>query len=331
VYDWGYSSYYNPYYTTATSPAVVQNSAYDYSQPLSNVSPPPAPGGTEQASAEFDAARDAFKAGNYTAALDLTDQAIKKLPNDAALHEFRGVTLFAMGRYADAAAPLYAVLAVGPGWDWPTFIGLYPNVAVYTQELRSLEKFCEENPSAAAPGFVLAYLYLTQGHIADAVGELKRVVKLQPKDTTAAELLQRLGGSGPAPTAGGPALTTGGQPGAQRPPAPEYAHPVGHASSPTSPVKPRRFEGTWSAQPVAETTVTLAFLDHDRFDWKVSQRGHDREIHGRMAAGNGLLTLAQDDGNPMVGNVTWQDETHFNFKIPGTGPDQAGLNFSKAP
>ncbi len=128
-------------------------------------------------------------------ALDLTDQAIRQLPNDASLHEFRGVTLFALGRYADAAAPLYAVLAVGPGWDWPTFIGLYPNVSVYTEQLRALESYCRENAGSAPARFVLSYLYLTQGHSDAALEQLKRVVALQPTDTIAAGLIQRLGGS----------------------------------------------------------------------------------------------------------------------------------------
>ncbi len=33
----------------------------------------------------------------------------------------------------------------------------------------------------------------------------------------------------------------------------------------------------------------------------------------------------------MVGNVTWRDESHFNFKLPNDAPDDPGLNFSKAP
>ena len=65
-------------------------------------------------STSFDTARDAFKAGDYARALELTDQAIRQMPNDAALHELRGVVLFALHRYEDAAAPLYAVLSVGP-------------------------------------------------------------------------------------------------------------------------------------------------------------------------------------------------------------------------
>lgn len=139
----------------------------------------------------------------------MTDQAIGRLPNDTSLHEFRGVTLFALGRYADAAAPLYAVLAVGPGWDWPNFIALYPNVSVYTEQLRALEEYCRNNSGSASAHFVLSYLYLTQGHTDAALEQLKRIIALQPKDTTAAGLIQRLGGSGstragcrPAPHAG---------------------------------------------------------------------------------------------------------------------------------
>ena len=100
----------------------------------------------DQVGTSFDSARDSFKAGDYAKALELTDQAIRQMPNDAALHEFRGVVLFALHRYEDAAAPLYAVLSVGPGWDWSTLVGLYPNVSVYTDQLRALESYCKHQP-----------------------------------------------------------------------------------------------------------------------------------------------------------------------------------------
>ena len=45
--------------------------------------------------------------------------------------------LFAQGKYEQAAAPLYAVLSVGPGWDWTTLSGMYPDVDTYTGQLRS--------------------------------------------------------------------------------------------------------------------------------------------------------------------------------------------------
>ena len=98
----------------------MQPTVYDYSQPINTSATPPQPAVADSVGTSFDAARDSFKAGDYAKALEQVDQAIHQMPNDAALHEFRGVTLFALHRYTDAAVPLYAVLAVGPGWDWKT-------------------------------------------------------------------------------------------------------------------------------------------------------------------------------------------------------------------
>jgi tetratricopeptide (TPR) repeat protein len=328
LYNWGYLNYYNPYYYggyglagfgyPVSTTVVVQPTVYDYSQPINTQATPPAPSVADQVGNGFDAARDAFKAGDYTRALELADQAIKQMPNDAALHEFRGVVLFALHRYEDAAAPLYAVLSVGPGWDWGTFVGLYPDVGVYTEQLRALENYCNANPNSAAPRFVLAYLYLTQGHSDQALAQLKRVVALQPKDMISARLIQRLETTS-TPNAGAPNPL----------PAAAPAAPATNLN-PTS-LKEGRLEGAWTAQPDPETTITLTFLDQGRFVWKVTHKGQDRLIQGKLTTGNGLLTLAQDMGSPMVGNLMWLDESHFTFKVPGSGADDAGLSFSKAP
>jgi len=318
LYDWGDSSYNNPHLYSPPTPVIVQPTVYDYSQPINTQSPPPEPSMADPAVSEFDSARDAFKAGDYTKAIDLTDQAIRQMPNDSALHEFRGVTLFALHRYADAAVPLYAVLAVGQGWDWGTFIGLYPDVSIYTEQLRALEGYCRQNAGSAPARFVLAYLYLTQGHIDAAREQLKRVVALQPKDTISASVIKRLEETNPPAGAG--ALRR-----PANPPAPSGV------AAPATLVKEGRFEGTWSALPDQETTITLAFPDQGRFTWKVAHKGQDRLLQGRMTSGNGLLTLAQDQGPPMVGNVNWSDESHFTFKVPGGGPDDPGLSFTKSP
>ena len=140
----------------------------------------------------FDAGRSSFMQGNYAEALQQTDDALAKLPNDTTLHEFRGLCLFALGRYDEAAVPLYAVLSVGPGWDWTTLIGLYPNIDVYTTQQRTLEQYSPTIPTSATARFVLAYHYLTQGHIEAAVKELKQVVALNPGDTLSAKLLRQL-------------------------------------------------------------------------------------------------------------------------------------------
>src|SRR5262249_42065208 len=203
-YNWRYASYSNPYYAeqAVAEPIVIEQTiaggepqtvsvpayTYDYSQPIDTQSAPPPAEVANPAIAKFDAARAAFGNGDYAGALLLTDEALKVLPNDATLHEFRALVLFAVGKYDLAAGTLYAVLAVGPGWDWTTMAGLYPNIDVYTGQIRKLEAFITANPRSTSGHFVLAYHYLTQGHTAAAVNQLKEVVALTPQDTLSAQL-----------------------------------------------------------------------------------------------------------------------------------------------
>src|SRR5262249_50867550 len=154
---------------------------YDYSQPIAAYEPMPEsqpaattdaaataaalpPGVSQEGMALFDQSRAAFAAGNYQQALDLCNQALKTMSNDAVLHEFRSLILFALKNYREAGAAAYAVLSAGPGWDWTTLSGLYGNVADYTTQLRALETFTKSNPKSSEAHFLLAYHYLTTGH-----------------------------------------------------------------------------------------------------------------------------------------------------------------------
>ena len=206
--SWGYNyayPYSNPYYVAAES------APYDYSQPIvintyntptSDASADASPEQTTTATQEttatsegyksFDAARDAFTKGDYSQALQFTEQAIGSIPNDPVLHEFGALCLFAQGNYSRAAAVLNAVLAVSPGMDWTTLSGLYPNVDTYTQQLRKLEAFTTDKPDDAAARFVLAYHYLVVGHTDAAIDELKVVVEKQPGDQVAKRMLDGL-------------------------------------------------------------------------------------------------------------------------------------------
>ena len=120
---WLYSGFTNPYFIApVVNTTVVANAPPvffpDYSRPLDLASIPPEPEGTEEDDSTFLAARDAFQAGAFARALSLTDLALQLYPNDPVLHEFRALCLFALGRYDETAAVLYAVLTAGPGWDW---------------------------------------------------------------------------------------------------------------------------------------------------------------------------------------------------------------------
>ncbi len=71
-----------------------------------------------------------------TERLPALDAALAKTPDDVVLHEFRASLCLRCMRYKEAAGTLYAVLSVGPGWDWTTMSGLYQSTDTYTQQLR---------------------------------------------------------------------------------------------------------------------------------------------------------------------------------------------------
>jgi tetratricopeptide (TPR) repeat protein len=216
-------TYSNPFYEA--SPTVATMPALDYSQPVqvpaptsadfvstsyappatdaisdsppAPAEPPPEPAPQEsaakvppEASKRFDAARAAFKKEEYDRALKEVEEAIKLLPKDATLHEFRALVLFAQQKYKEAASGIYAVLAVGPGWNWATLSGLYGKPATYTKQLRAVEAYVRDNPTSPDGRFLLAYHYLTLGSVPDAIKELKEFEKLAPKDELIPQLVK---------------------------------------------------------------------------------------------------------------------------------------------
>jgi hypothetical protein len=308
LYSMGYMPYVNPYYDAPVVVAGQPASAdvYNYAQPIDTVSAAPAEDVIDPAQTAFAAARDSFRQGNYDQALQQTNDALAKLPNDSDLHEFRALCLFALGRYDEAAATVYAVLSVGPGWDWTTLIGLYPDVAVYTAQLRALESYCKAHPDSAAAYFALAYQYLAEGHTETAVNVLRRVVALKPSDTLSAKLLRQLDPSQDKPAAA-----------------------VAAAPADTTPPPGASIAGTWNAQPAAGTTIALTLQPGGDFNWQVTQNGKTQQFKGASTFGDGLLTLAQENGPALVGRVTWNDPNHMTFRVAGEGPDDPGLRFAK--
>ena len=145
MYGYGYSAYSNPYAAgmmgAGAGQGVAQgqpagNSGYDYSQPINTAAADPAAPAIDQTTAIFAQARDAFRANDYATALAKTQQALAQVPNDATMHQFLGLVLFAQGKFEQAAAPIYSVLSVGPGWDWTSLIGNYNDANLYTDQLR---------------------------------------------------------------------------------------------------------------------------------------------------------------------------------------------------
>jgi hypothetical protein len=302
AYAWGYPSYSNPF-MPLTRPSDT-GWAYDYRQAIDLVSRPAFESAAAPAVAKFDAARDAFRSGEYAQALSLMNEVIRTLPNDADAHEFRGVILFALGRYDEAATALYAVLAAGPGWDWETLASLYPTLEPYTQQLRTLETACKNRPDDPAPRMVLGYLYASQGATEAAELEFSRVAKLLPGDQLVARLAR---------------------------PSSEPAVPPDPKPSPDGPFPPPPFKmlGTWTATLAPGKTIRLEVHPDESFVWRLDNPDQGKPIRGRAAFQNDVLGLFRTDGPPLAGKVTWRDDRSFNFKLVGNGPEDPGLDFSK--
>jgi hypothetical protein len=305
-WSWGYWPYDNPYYT---APIVVGDTTIDYSQPIVAAGQYDAPAEqveTQTASENqfLDAARDAFAQGDYQTALSQVNQAIAKQPNDQVAHEFRALVCFADKKYKEAAAGVYAVLSVGPGWDWTTLTGFYPDVDVYTKQLRALEAYVNAHPSEADVRFLLAYQYLTCGYTDAAATQLKAAAKLNPKDRLASQLLSSL--SAPASDAT-PAPAT--------PPAP--AKPVDAAS----------LVGSWKADQPDGSSISLRLSGDSKYTWRFTRQGKTQEYSGTYTFADNLLILKQGNTPAMVGQVASSGNGGFNFKLANSGPSDPGLMF----
>ena len=310
----GYNNYYNPYVTPST--VVIDNSVYDYSQPLimapgettlsSNPTDAPPADVPEASLTIFDKARNDFYSGDYTAALKATDQALKDSPNDAVMHEFRALTLFALGQYQESAATLYAVLSVGPGWDWTTMIGLYPQVDIYTEQLRKLEQFVTDNPDDNAGLLVLSYQYITAGHDQAAATELERLVALTPTDPVAIQLLLSV------------------EPNAKIPDPPKEVLPP----QPTAKIAKDQLDGSWSADRNGRG-FEMDLKEDGTFAWTYSQGDQSQEVTGVWDVDDkGILAMEMNDDGVMLAQVLLKDGK-LDFYMIGDTEGTPPLEFTK--
>ncbi len=357
---WLYSDYSNPYITPQTQTIIVQQPvavpagteapatpatavAFDYSRPIGVTDNPPDPGAVDTAQEALAGARESFKANDYSRALALTDQALVQTPNDPILHEFRALVLFALKRYEQAAAAAYAVLTAGPGWNWATMVGLYPDAETYISQLRQLETSAGQNPNAAAGHFLLAYHYMIQGHKDAAAGQFQSVVKLEPKDRLSARFAAALGAAAPEPPKL-PTQLTQSRDSAEAKPVDlaqagggenSQARTAGESGAsedlPLPPAPPQNLQGHWSAKPNDKTTIALSLNPDGTFAWTVTQDGKSQTLEGWAGYQDQVLTLAQEQGSPLVGKVAVDPAgNRFAFKPPGTPESVTGLSFEKA-
>ena len=339
----GYGSgYVNPYYSSIPA-AVVAASPYDYSQPvvvnnyitndgdLTNSSDAQggvggtAAGGAggnataapanNEANAAVDDALAKFKAGDYSGALAGFDRAVKLAPKDSVIHEVRALTLFALGRYPEAAATLNAVLVSAPGMDWTTISNVYSSVDAYTAHLRKLEDFCRANPDSASGHFVLAYHYLVGGHADMAAEALKVVVAKQPGDLVAKRLLE--------------AITPPEEPKAEATQPADQPAAASQAEA-TTPAGPETdLVGTWKATS-GKDTVVLTITEDSKFTWKATPAGRPPvELSGTVETARDAIALNTEKAGSMVGKVQSKGADAFDFTLVGAPKEAKPLEFQR--
>jgi tetratricopeptide (TPR) repeat protein len=308
-YWFGTSSYANPYYS---EPLVVDNTTISYAEPLaappvSEAAPATAPaelppGVTPEGMKQFEAAQTAFLAGDYQQALTAVNKALASMPQDAVMHEFRALVLFALGKYREAAETLHPVLAVGPGWDWTTMTSLYPDVDTYTKQLRALETFAKSDPKAASARFVLAYHYLMLGHDDAAAKLLQQVQQLVPTDSVSAQLLTMMGKTATKPE-----------------PAAESDAKIDAAE----------MVGVWTASRGDKARFELTLGKDKGFRWVYREGKNEQKVNGAYAIDGNVLALEPDAGGVMLAEVSAPQNGAFEFKTVGAPKTDPALKFQR--
>ena len=221
-YDYGYAPYgdlYGGYYDTGVAPYVSDSGvAPSVNANLAGTvieTGPPETG--SEASDYYSQGLASFQSGDYGNATRLAGHAAIDDPRNPDVHILAMLGLFAMGEYRGAAMEAHAVAAMGGIPDWPTLYGFYENVQPYTQQLRKLEKFVGQHPAAAEGRFLLGFQYMMEGYKDVAKDQLAEAVKLTPRDTLAAKLLVKEGGTVPTRGAAAGHHTARSERGSQEP------------------------------------------------------------------------------------------------------------------
>ncbi len=317
-YGMGYSDYSNPY-------SEGSSGGYDYSEPLvtydesaatadpATITPtdPAAAPAEDPGMKAFDDARDLFTKGDSEGALKQLDVALKTMPRDTVVHEFRSLVLFSLKRYPESAAAIYAVLAAGPGWNWTTMIGLYGSAETYTKQLRELERFVKENPMSSDGHFILGYHYMTASHNAEASKQFKLAQDILPDDKLIATLVGMTTPPGEAKTADTP-------PPAQKVVPEEKVLTID------------KMVGNWKAS-TKDAQFELNLDKEGKFVWSFA-RGKDKQtVKGVFAVDQNNLAMEPDAGGTMLAEIDFTDPSQFHFQMVGGGAKDPGLDFKMKP
>jgi tetratricopeptide (TPR) repeat protein len=287
AYRFGYYNYTNPFFNQPIR--IASGRTIDYSRPLIVYEVRTERQAAPSYQSQFERAQEAFRAGDYRTSLSSVEQAIAISPEDSALHEFRGLVLFAMQEYEAAAAPIYSVLAVRPGWDWATMRSFYPDDQAYTDQLRALEDYQAQNHRSAGASFLLAYHYLTLGHDSAAVEQLQHVLSLQERDVVAQILLDGLTGNETA------------------------REPVRNAGN----IRAESLHGMWVSESSRSNSYQLNLKQDQSFEWTYSVDNKPQTIRGVYVIEGNTLAMEPDTGGVLLAELTAPTDNQFEFRMIG--------------
>ncbi len=315
IYDMGYQTYRNPY----TAPPVEYYSGGSkttiiYAQPVS-VAAAAIPSGNDQAAEIAEEKSDnalvksraAFKQEDYLSASTAVDEALAYSPGDVALHEYRALVFFSLGKYADAAGVLNSVLASGPGWGWDTMIDFYNGSEAYNEQLRKLENYVKGTPNRADAIFLLGYHYMVCGHLEKAYEHFSKAYELQPADSISRQLRDLTKSSIPD----------------------DGAEIEAEPPTPSAPVPVEKLVGTWVSDRGADGKVTFTMDEAGDYTWAFMNGGKATEMKGDYGLNDsGLLVLSNEDSQ-MVSEIEMKEESKLHFTLVGSPEGDPGLDFVK--
>lgn len=263
----------------------------------------------------FGEARSDFRKGDYNDALKSVNKALETSPRDPVLNEFRSLVLFAQGDYRQSAEALHPVLALGPGWDWATMAGLYSNVNTYTDQLRALEKYRNNNPDSPEARFLLGYHYMTEGHKDAAASEFKRFNTLVKDDSVGEQLYQL--------------VSSEGNSNQKNPQLAEAIRSAEKAVTPTANVDHKQLIGTWKAEGKDAKDYTVDLKQDGEFQWTFSSNDQTKTLEGAYVVDKDTLILEPKSGGALLAKINVKDDKSMTFQPIGDASDNTELTFSR--
>jgi len=198
-YGQGYSAYNDP---NAAAGAGLSGTNLAQAQTSSTLA---ALGNDPAASAKEFAGQgeNAFKAGDYKGAVYAWRHSAIDDPQNGVLIMLLAQGLFATGKFDEAAGATQAAMHLLPKDQWGVVVSnskeLYGNIQDYTDQLRALEKAVKDKPDSPALRFLAGFHYAYLGFPKEAVDQLNRALKIQPRDEMSKQLRDEMQAKIPKP------------------------------------------------------------------------------------------------------------------------------------